>query len=104
MTEDLQLWDPLENGLPLRGRKKFKIIGIIGDLNVIVQLSGQLMVWRKLDWIERVQGRYGVSFRLKYPLELHFKNEKECAKNHIIYNLELCRNSISPMPNAIYLQ
>ena len=62
MTEDLKKWDPLENGLPLRGRKQFKIIGIIGDFNVIVEHSEQLMIWRKLGWIERVQGRYGVSF------------------------------------------
>jgi len=62
MTEDLKKWVRLENGLPLRGRKQFKIIGIIGDLNVFIQHSGQLMEWRKLDWIERVQGRYGVTF------------------------------------------
>ena len=62
MTKDLKKWVALENGLPLRGRKQFKIIGIIGDLNVFIQRSGELMVWRKLDWIERVQGRYGVSF------------------------------------------
>jgi hypothetical protein len=61
MTENLKKWVPLENGLPLRGRKQFETIGIIGDHNVFVKHGGQLMVWRELDWIERVQGRYGVS-------------------------------------------
>ena len=62
MTKDLHNWVSLEEGIPLQGRKKFKIAGLMNEDHVIARHGGQLMVWRKLDWIERLQGRYGVSF------------------------------------------